>query len=265
MSGFIDFIKDRLGNIIYPVTKEKAVYDDDNIRLDNKLNSIKDDFTGIAATQAMLDVSGSLLEKALTVVENTYCYFTTNASTTDLPENTSKWLYASGFILRRYANIKIVLYGYNSQDVAYNYYAQNNGWIGWAKSLSTVDVINNDTTGGTDKVFSAEAGKTLGQEIDALNIKLNGTVSIGNTVANTPTTIPRTILYRHIYMLSFTSTNQDYSGMYFVIRADSNTINLISVKIPAKISVTTNSTGIIVNSQDYSIPYTLTDVTGFMN
>ena len=37
---FIKTLKDKLGNVLYPQTKEKAVYDDSNVRLDNKLANL---------------------------------------------------------------------------------------------------------------------------------------------------------------------------------------------------------------------------------
>lgn len=65
--ALIKNIKDRLGNIIYPITKEKAVYDDNNIRLDDKINKIIniDIITGISLSSYVdsIDISGGQVNK----------------------------------------------------------------------------------------------------------------------------------------------------------------------------------------------------------
>ena len=265
MTGLIDFIKDKLGNIIYPITKEKAVYDDNNIRLDNKLADLPKQFyclrDGIAISEG-----ADLNTPIYRAIGNYYCASSDTAATIlNLPQIdliqafTMKVYYGTGIA---YITQEVKFFVSGTTYVRHHN-TYTNVWNSWVKRLSTSDIINNDTTGGTDKVFSAEAGKVLGQEIDTLNNKLGDMTVIGNTVANTPITIP-ILTYRHIHILTFTSNNQAYSGLYFVIRADSTTINLIPIKVPPNISIATSSTGIIATSSDYSIPYTLVDVTKFM-
>lgn len=43
--NIIDKLKDKLDNIIYPITIERAIYDDGGTRLDSKINAINDRFT----------------------------------------------------------------------------------------------------------------------------------------------------------------------------------------------------------------------------
>lgn len=43
----------------------------------------------------------------------------------------SRWMYSSGFVLRRGNYVKVIIYAYNSPDVAYNFYNGNSGWTGW--------------------------------------------------------------------------------------------------------------------------------------
>lgn len=55
------------------------------------------------------------------------------------------------------------------------------------KLSKTTDLINNDTTGGADKALSAEVGKVLGQEIDAINTSLTNkaaSITYNTTYAN---------------------------------------------------------------------------------
>ena len=61
--GLIQQIKDSLGNLIYPVTKTKAVYDDDNNRLDNTLD-------GINSSLANLNSSLTSTKQDVTALNN---------------------------------------------------------------------------------------------------------------------------------------------------------------------------------------------------
>lgn len=79
-----------------------------------------------------LNVSGSILTTALSLPNNRFYYITTSAAATDLPAQEAKWLYATGLILKRSSEVKIILFAFNSPDVAYNYYYPNaSTWNGW--------------------------------------------------------------------------------------------------------------------------------------
>lgn len=62
MSAFIDFLKDKAGDIKYPRTLFKAVFDDDNNRLDNVISDL---------TQQLTKLSSSLTTLQSTVNTNT--------------------------------------------------------------------------------------------------------------------------------------------------------------------------------------------------
>lgn len=66
MSAFIDFLKDKAGNIKYPRTLFKAVFDDDNNRLDNVISNLSQQL--------------SVLSHSLTTLQNTVGTNTTNIS-----------------------------------------------------------------------------------------------------------------------------------------------------------------------------------------
>lgn len=73
-----------------------------------------------------------MLTYALQVPPSRFCFFHTDANTTDLPVQATKWMYACGFILRRYNNTKITLYAFDTSEVAYNSYISSTGiWTGW--------------------------------------------------------------------------------------------------------------------------------------
>lgn len=64
MSAFIDFLKDKAGNVKYPRTLFKAVFDDDNNRLDNVISAIK------TSLQSLSNNVTEVSEKATTNANN---------------------------------------------------------------------------------------------------------------------------------------------------------------------------------------------------
>lgn len=177
MSGFIDFIKDRLGNIIYPITKEKAVYDDDNIRLDNKLRNIDDKFYNRTTKRypnlLTEDDINSFYDNFSLLFPNSYEYHGNVAHSYNHSILGGGRYVFDGFKTdEKYEWQRITKYT-GSSPWTFIRSKYNDIWSSWAREISTTDIINNDATGGTDKVLSAEAGKVLGQEIDILASRIN--------------------------------------------------------------------------------------------
>lgn len=167
MANIIKTITDILGNKIYPKTKEMAVYDENNVRLDNKLVSLDNKFKAydipsqVAYTQPELD---NLLNASRTT--NWYrMSIIVNAALTLLG---GVW-YIEGFVTSSLYEWQVATsYDSTGSIRRLNRSKFNGVWGAWLYDIDKSSIVQSDTVTDFDKVPSAYVMNVVSNRVNAL-------------------------------------------------------------------------------------------------
>lgn len=99
--------------------------------LDDKIAVVNNKVLVLSLSEQIMIV-GDILTQSLGVPRDSMCWIILTETATNLPSDGFEWIYSTGLIMRRGEAVKIILYAYNSSDVAYNCYIPNEkAWSGW--------------------------------------------------------------------------------------------------------------------------------------
>lgn len=140
-------------------------------RVKNKFNNLIKHFYSLQGG-IKIPAGADLNDPKYLVTGNYYCLDGAIASTL---LNAPPFKLFSGFVMKVYYSngvgnpVQMIKVHNTSEYYERTYIDTLSSYGVWIRYLSTVDIVNNDTVGGDNKVASAEIVKELGEEIDTLN------------------------------------------------------------------------------------------------
>lgn len=167
MASYKRMAVDKDGNEILSISVESAIYSDTGVRLDNKLNEMNAKYTMspvVVSSQSALD---NVINNASTVDRQWY-RLAVRVNVENLTLGGGVW-YIEGFRHNSAYEWQDATIYYTGGSAKRTRTKMENVWTSWSYILTTRDLVQSDTVGGTDKVPSAEVTKSLGLEIDAIN------------------------------------------------------------------------------------------------
>lgn len=138
-----------------------------NLYLDTLYGNVVGNVNGYASLAGRADsvnavYVGDVLEFANSCGEG-MTLFLTNENSSNLPNyNTWVYRYSSGYVLRRYNNIVVVLYAFNGISTVRNAY-DGSSWYGWKYDMS--NVLDSDVHYGTSLPAAGTAGRIFFKKV----------------------------------------------------------------------------------------------------
>lgn len=172
MANIIKTITDLFGNKIYPKTKEMAIYDESNVRLDNKLVGMDGKFLKYLLPPKVIN-NQSELDIAINNIPtiNSEWYRSSINVLADLTLGGGVW-YIEGFKTNtNYEWQKATSYHTNNTRCM-SRVKWDGTWLSWNKDVISADIVQSDTVTSYDKIPSAYVMSVVSGRVNTINNNL---------------------------------------------------------------------------------------------
>jgi hypothetical protein len=159
MSAKIKFLKDRVGNTIYPVTKTNAIYSDNGVNIENELSNLNEKVNNqLFAKYFHLEYANFHNPNLKSGRYGIYSETTLNPPKSGMLSGMVE-VWATG------QYIWIEYRPWNNVDIYSCNYNGDGSWTPWVKVLNSKYIINSDTINDPNKVPSSAVTYGLAQKI----------------------------------------------------------------------------------------------------